>query len=113
MSKSVVTKYEDISAFSSTPADCKHHLVFGSGKRDLAEEYGLWIPLTNAEHNMSSKGLIYQIHENPAAEKLSKIAGQLAFKKEYYRKQCGVIDDRVADDPAREAFRKVFGESYL
>ena len=68
----------------------------------------IWIPLTNAEHNMSSKGLIYQIHENPAAEKLSKIAGQLAFEKEYYRKLCV-----VNDDPAREEFRKLFSESYL
>lgn len=108
MSKSIVTQFENISAFSTAPAEAKHHLVFGIGKRDLAEQYGLWIPLTNAEHNMSSKGLIYQIHENPTAEKLSKMMGQLAFEKEYYRKRCG-----EKDDPAREEFRKIFGSSYL
>lgn len=108
MSKSIVTKYEDISAFSGAMADCQHHLVFGRGKRDLADKYGLWIPLTNAEHNMSPNGLVYQIHENPAAEKLSKMVGQLAFEKEYYRKLCGAIGD-----PAREEFRKVFFESFL
>ena len=108
MSKSAITKYEDISAFSGAPAECKHHCIFGSGKRDIADAYGLWIPLTNAEHNMSSKGLIYQIHENPAAEKLSKMVGQLAFEKEHYRNLCG-----ITDDPARNEFRRVFGTSYL
>ena len=108
MSKSIVTKYEDISAFSGASANCRHHLVFGQGRRDLAEQYGLWIPLTNAEHNMSSRGLIHQIHENPAAEKLSKMVGQLAFEKEYYKKLCG-----VTGDPARDEFRKIFSESFL
>ena len=108
MSKSIITKYEDISAFSGAPAECTHHCVFGRGKRDLADKYGLWIPLTNAEHNMSAKGLIHQIHENPAAEKLSKMVGQLAFEKEYYKKLCG-----ATDDVARDEFRKIFGESFL
>lgn len=108
MHRSIITKYEDISVFSGAPVECKHHCVFGSGKRDIADKYGLWIPLTNAEHNMSSKGLIYQIHENPAAEKLSKIVGQLAFEKEYYKKKSG-----ITEDPARDEFRKIFGESYL
>ncbi len=108
MSKSIITEYENISAFSSAPAACKHHCVFGRGNRDLAEKYGLWIPLTHSEHNMSPNGLIYQIHENPAAEKLSKMVGQLAFEKEYYKRKCGIYDD-----PAREEFRKIFKESFL
>lgn len=107
--RSIVTKYTDISAFSGAPAECRHHLCFGVGKREIAEQEGLWIPLTNSEHNMSSNGLIYQIHSNPAAEKLSKMCGQLAFEKEFYRKKC--IDGN--DDPAREVFRKMMGESYL
>lgn len=111
MSKSVITKYENISAFSGKPAQSTHHCVFGKGLRELSEMYGLKIPLTNAEHNMSSIGTIYQIHGNPAAEKLSKMLGQVAFEKEYYRKLvCGQNSD---SDPAREEFRKIFGKSYL
>lgn len=109
MSKSVVTNYEDISAFSGAPTECIHHLIFGRGLRELADIHGLWIPLTNAEHNMSAKGTINQIHGNPAAEKLSKMLGQIAFEKEYYRKQLYNGDE----DPAREKFRKVFNKSYL
>ncbi len=106
--QSIVTKYTDISAFSGAPAECMHHLVFGIGKRELADREGLWIPLTNAEHNLSSQGLIFQIHGNPTAEKLSKMLGQIAFEKEYYKQKCGLVED-----PARDEFRKKFGESYL
>ena len=110
MSKSVITKYENIIVFSGKPTQCTHHCVFGNGMRQLADNYGLTIPLTNKEHNLSSKGTIYQIHGNPPAEKLSKMLGQVAFEKEYYRKLvCGKNDV----DPAREEFRKIFGKSYL
>lgn len=108
MSKSILTKYEEYSVFSGSPAECKHHLLFGRGMRDKAEADGVWIPLMNSEHNMSSKGTINQIHENPAAEKLSKMLGQVAWEKEYYRKKLN-----MEDDEAREAFRKRYGISYL
>ena len=109
MSHSVVTKYEEYSAFSGIPTSTHHHLCFGRGMRDLSEKYGLWIPVTDAEHNMSNKGTINQIHGNPAAESLSKMLGQIAYEKEFYRKQ--VVDDD--SDPARESFRREFGRSYL
>ena len=108
MAKSILTEYEDISAFSGSPKECIHHLCFGVGMRELSDREGLFIPLTNAEHNASPKGTICQIHDNPAAETLSKMLGQVAFEKEYYRKKCG-----VEKDPARDEFRKIFGISYL
>ena len=109
MTHSAVTKYEGFSAFSGTPTSTRHHLCFGRGMRDLSEKFGLWIPVTDAEHNMSSKGTINQIHGNPAAEALSKMLGQAIYEKEIYRKQC-VNDD---SDPARERFMKEFGRSYM
>lgn len=112
MSKSILTNYENYSVFSGTPADAKHHCIFGNGLRTLAEKDGLWIPLTNAEHNMSPNGLIYQIHENPAAEALSKICGQLAWEKEYLARMCEIPFYEVKEE-AREAFRKRYGRSYL
>lgn len=106
--ESIVTEYHDISAFSGSRMECNHHLIFGS-HRKLADKDGLTIPLTNAEHNMSSHGLIYQIHENPAAEKLSKMLGQMAWEKEYLVKQ---LPDGAKKE-AREAFRKRYGISFL
>lgn len=107
-SKSIVTRYEGISVISGYPRECRHHLIFGSGKRELAEADGIWIPLQNCEHNMARQR-IDQIHENPMAEHLSKLVGQLAFEKEFYRKKLFSSDQ----DPARDAFRTRYGESYL
>lgn len=104
MNESIITRYPDISVFTGAPAECKHHLVFGRGLRELADKDGLWIPLTNKEHNMGSNG--EKIHGNMAAEKLSKIAGQLAWEKEYYRKGRD-------GDPARAEFMRRYGRSYL
>ena len=41
---------------------------------------------------------------------MSKIAGQLAFEKEYYRLKLGL---KKEEDPAREKFRERYGQSYL
>ena len=123
MSKSILTKYEKNSVFSGVPCTTKHHLVFGryGAWRDLSEKFGLWVPITDDEHNMSSKGNKNQIHDNPAAEKLSKMLGQVAFEKDYLAKKLANanrdgLDDKSVDewyDEAREAFRKEFGESFL
>ena len=102
---SLVTEYPGISAFSGSPAECTHHLIFGNGLRKLADADGLTIPLTNAEHNMSR----YGIHGHPAAERLSKMLGQMAWEKEYLAKQ--LPEGEKAE--AREQFRKRYGISYL
>lgn len=114
MARSILTEYEDISVFSGKPAECKHHLLFGRGIRELADKDGLFIPLVHAEHNLSPQGTINQIHGNPAAEKLSKICGQLAYEKHWivefiheHFKYDGM------EEKAREAFRDRYGESYL
>ena len=107
MRNSIVTEYPDISAFSGLPTECRHHLIFGSGLRTLADEDGLWIPLTHAEHNMSREGNLYQIHDNPTAEKLSKIAGQLAWERH------AILSYGYGEDEVREAFRNRYGISYI
>lgn len=107
-SRSIITRYEGLSVMSGLPRECRHHLIFGgAGRREKAEEDGLWIPLTHKEHNMATHRS-EQIHGNPRAEFLSKLAGQLAFEKEYYRRQLCTGEQ----DPAREVFRDRYGESY-
>lgn len=105
-SKSVIVENEAWSAINGERAEARHHLIFGNGKRDLAEEDGIWIPLTNAEHTTGE--LIRRVHDNPMAENLSKIAGQLAWESEYYRKAA-----QLAEFSARRAFRLRYGKSYL
>lgn len=107
MKKSIVTEYEDISVFSGKPKEVCHHLVFGRGLRELADQDGLWIPLTNAEHNMSPNGQRWQVHENAPAEALSKMAGQLAWEKHK------IAEKGCSEHEARELFRKRYGISFL
>lgn len=109
--KSRVTEYEQYSVFSGIPTNTHHHLLFGRGIRNLAEQDGIWIPVTDAEHNMSSKGTINQIHGNPAAEKLSKMAGQLGWERNYIIDKFGDFDELSQE--AREAFRRRYNISFL
>ena len=50
--KSIVTEYDGICFFCGKPAECEHHLLFGNGIRELAEQDGLKVPMCNKCHNM-------------------------------------------------------------
>lgn len=112
MAKSIITEFEDISAFSGAPAEARHHCVFGRGLRELAETDGLWMPLTNAEHNMNPQGERWQIHGNAPAEALSKMVGQLAWEKHYIATKRELPFEGIERE-AREAFRERYRISYL
>ena len=102
--RSILTEYQYECAICGRPAECEHHLVFGNGLRPLADKDGLKIPMCNNCHNMG--GGKNQLHETPIAERLSKIAGQLAFENERIIEGC---------DPqsARDEFRRRYSGSYL
>lgn len=102
--KSILTEYTEMCAICGKPTECTHHLVFGKGLRDLADADKLTLPMCNACHNMSSPAST-RLHDNPIAESLSKMLGQVAWEKEYYR--------TTETDEAREAFRKRYSKSYL
>jgi len=94
--KSIVTKYGKICFFCGRPAECEHHLLFGNGTRELAEQDGLKVPSCNRCHNMGNT--LERIHGNPMAEKMSKILGQAIYE---------------AKIGSREEFRARYGKSYL
>ncbi len=105
--ESIVTTYTKYCAFCGKPTEAEHHLIFGIGMRELAEKDGLKLPTCNNCHNMGQK--LVRIHDNSMAEKLSKMLGQLAWEKEYYKTLAG----EDAGDVAREAFQKRYKRSYL
>lgn len=94
--KSIVTEYTGVCFYCGQPAECQHHLIFGRGLRNLAEEDGLKVPSCNKHHNTGR--IDERIHGNPMAEKLSKMLGQLVYEKEI---------------GTREDFRKRYKKSYL
>lgn len=95
--ESIVTEYKSICFFCGKPAECEHHLVFGNGVRELAEQDGLKVPSCNKCHTMAIK-VSERVHDNVMAEKLSKMLGQMAYE---------------AKIGSRADFRKRYGKSYL
>lgn len=102
--KSILTKYEGNCAFCGRPCFSEHHLLFGRGIRSLAEEDGIKVPICEQCH--TSNKVNERIHDNPMAEKLSKMLGQLAFEKKK-------VAEGMTEEDAREAFRKRYGRSYF
>lgn len=103
---SIVTSYDGICAICGRPKTATHHLIFGSGLRHLADQDGIYIPICDECHTSGR----FRIHDDPVAESLSKIAGQLAWEKKHYQIQ---LVDGFYGDEARDAFRKRYGRSYL
>lgn len=114
MSKGIVTEYPEICIFCGRQAEAEHHLIFGTAGRELSEKDGLKIPVCNNCHNMGQK--LCRIHENPMAERLSKMLGQAIWEKEWILANgsyVGMPNTQQESKKAREAFRKRYGRSYL
>ena len=94
----MVTEYTNICAICGKPYVEEHHLVYGRGKRELADEDGLTIPLCRECHE--------KIHDIGIAGSLSKIIGQLWYELNLVRKG-------VPQPMARQMFRERYGISYL
>lgn len=117
MSKGIVTEHSEICIFCGRPAECEHHLIFGTAGRELSEKDGLKVPACNNCHNMGK--MLSRIHDNPMAERLSKMLGQAIWEKEW------ILNDAVHDAEdekgvqnierriARKEFRSRYGISYL
>lgn len=118
MSVSIVTEYKEICAFCGRPAECEHHLIFGISERKKADEDGLVVPSCNDCHNIGQ--IIRRVHDNPMAEKLSKMLGQVVWERNWILKDA--VHGRNGDDEelralegriARKEFSKRYGKSYL
>ncbi len=100
----IVTKFNGYCAFCGRPTEEEHHLLFGNGIRELAEKDGIKLPACSNCHTQNP--VIQRVHDNAMAEKLSKIAGQLAWEK-----HC--VASGKTEDEARAEFMSRYGRSYL
>lgn len=85
-------------------AEVEHHLVFGSSLRRLAEEDNLKIKICNDCHTLGAK--ISRIHDNTAAEALSKMLGQALYEN-------NMLANGATPTQARKNFKERYGISYL
>lgn len=101
---SILTNEKQYCFFCGRPAECEHHLIFGSSNRALSDADGLKVPACNKCHNMGK--VSERVHDNPMAEKMSKMLGQLAWENKH-------IEVGMHPEMARELFRKRYGRSYI
>lgn len=101
----ILTKYDGYCMFCGKPTTEFHHCVFGVSNRRKCDEDDLIVPVCRNCHT-TGWPVSSRIHDNPMAEKLSKIVGQLAWEKH-------AVAGGMTEDEAREAFRKRYGVSYL
>ena len=96
MKKSIVVDYDNICAVCGKPKECTHHLIFGRGFHNLADEDGLTIPMCNGCHNMQYTPFkTAQIHDNSMAESLSKMLGQLAWEENDIAQELADLKNRL------------------
>lgn len=87
------------------PATCKHHLIFGRGYRNLADEDLLYIDLCDPCHNMHILKTS-RIHDNEMAEFLSKALGQMMFEK-------AAVEKGMTGAEAHSAFLERYGKCWI
>lgn len=93
-----------ICAFCGKEAECEHHLVFGRGRKQIADRDHLTINLCNRHHNMGS--IDERIHDNRSAERLSKMLGEALW-------MLNQVTDNTRQDELKKAFIERYGENYL
>lgn len=93
----MITEYANYCILCDKPRTDIHHLVFGVGRRNLAEVDGLTMPLCDSCHRAIHQGKM---------QTLSKIIGQLLYE----RNKCA---EGMTVEEARESFRRRYFESYL
>lgn len=89
MSKSIMQKDKICYKTGSTYNLHKHH-IYGGGNRTNSEHFGFWVYLTADYHNMSNKG----VHFDMQFDAELKEACQKEFEKTHTRKEFMAIIGR-------------------
>ena len=77
----------------------RHHIYPGNGRRQVSDREGCWVYLCGPHHNMSNRG----VHFDKELD---------AFFREDCQRRWEEREGLVGDE-AHDAFREVFGISYL
>ncbi len=71
----------------------EHHVIYGTGRRRLSEQYGLKVYLCLHHHTEGPEA----VHRNTEIDKILKQAAQITFERRY----------------GPEKYMEAFGKSYL
>lgn len=100
----MIAEYDNFCMVCGKPREHVHHLIFGRGLRELADQDELTAPLCSSCHN--------QIHESGIAGYLSKVIGQQAWETRYMLINPSDDIDKLRDR-ARLEFMARYGRSWI
>jgi len=117
--KSIIIKpeYMQLCAICAKPFTEIHHAIHGTANRALADREHLIVPLCPEHHNSSKMS----VHQNKEMRTLMHQLAQASWERQYMAEKLANVnrdglDIQTADewiDEAREAFRKIFGQSWI
>jgi len=112
--KSIITKWMQYCMVCGKPREHVHHALYNVGKRKLADEDKLLLPLCVYHHEDSKNG----VHNNAGMKAFSQALAEAIWERQYLAEKLaeGETGHQSAEDwmdEAREAFRARYGESYL
>lgn len=113
--KSIITKWMQYCMVCGKPREHTHHALYNTGKRKLATEDQLLMPLCMYHHEDSKNG----VHNNAGMKAFSQALAEAIWEREYIAKKLAEKDGRTfytKDDvlqEAKDAFFKRYGEFYL
>lgn len=100
-----MSKEDKYCAICGRPTRTTHHLIFGYGRKPLADADNIVMSLCDDCHNLAVKP-VDRIHGNSMAEKLSKMLGQSQWELK------AVLAGK-SESEARAEFMERYGRSYL
>ncbi len=113
--KSIITKWMNYCMICGKPREHVHHALFNTGKRKLASEDLLLMPLCQYHHQDSKNG----IHFNTGMRVLSQALAQACWQRQYLAEKLASgenLGHQSVEDWLQEsadAFKSRYGEYFL
>lgn len=100
------------------PVD-RHHVLEGTGKRQLSDDDGLWVGLSKSHHIWGERpgpGTRCDAHDCKIFGSLLHMIGQLAWEREHILDRLAEASGESKEEllkSAREDFLRRYGKNYL
>lgn len=79
--KSIITEDMGHCYLCGGPKECIHHIIYGAGRRKIADQNGFIVPLCNRCHNMSDTS----VHFNKTIDRDLKAICQSVYEESHSR----------------------------
>ena len=113
--RSIITKWMQYCMICGKPREHIHHALYNTGKRKLADEDKLLMPLCQYHHEDSKNG----VHNNAGMKTLSQALAQACWERKYLAEKLASgenLGHQSEEDWLKEsadAFKNRYGEYYL